>query len=185
MLILRREDCQPLAFVLPPRTGSRSIEHALAPLVTSKLGSRHYFPAPKAPSECEVISSVRNPFDILVSWFHFPDSSQPEDRLGLHLLGGDGRTFSEFLDEIFSGKNKYLIHSTMRHASRATEYIRYENGIEDELNRILVPRGYPSVAVPHIGKTSRPDFNSYYTPELKAKVIDKFGSDFEKFGYPV
>lgn len=186
MLFLRRDGCQPISLVLPPRTGSRSIQRALEPLITNKLGSRHSLQCGVSiPQDCLLVSSIRHPLDVLVSWFHFPDSHQPQNGPHRFTMGGRGKTFDNYIDFVLAGGNPYLSHSTLRHADEARDLIRYEDGLERSANDLLRKYGYPEVDMPHVGKTDRPDFRSYYTPGLVSKVVEKYSDDFERFGYSV
>lgn len=188
MYVLRgRPDQKSIGFVLPPRTATRSVVAAIEPLGAVKVGTKHRIPK-REPQVDLWVATIRNPLDVIVSWFHFPDKDQPERRRRagsqrLQESGGNGRTWPEFLEYVLSGEHNWMKDTTLLGAEHASLVIRQDIGVQKGLNFILDYAGYPEVEVPCIGKTERPAAETYYTPEQEAAVREKFKADFERFGY--
>lgn len=181
MYVLPGDTSQPdVGVVLPPRTGTRSVVEAIEPLGAYKVGSKHRIPQ-EMPDVDIVVSTIRNPYDVLVSWYHFPDKEWGQHRK--YNIGGGGRSWPEFLDYVFSGEHRWLEKSTLPGADNASDFIRYELGVGVELNRILRLAGRPPVDVPHVGRTVRPRYQAWYTLQQRQKVRERFADDFETFNY--
>lgn len=171
-----------IGFILPPRTGTRSIEQALVSLHALPIGSRHHVPETLPPAKLTV-ATIRNPYEVIVSWFHFPDPDYRNRSPAVLALGGNRRTWDEWLDFVLSGQHKFMADSTLRGAKRADRFIRYENGLEPQLHAVLSEHGYACPPVGHIGKSGRKDYTGYYTGRQIRDVRERFSDDFERFGY--
>lgn len=163
-----------LGFILPPRTGSRSIDHAISPLGVARIGGRHSVPSPLPEVDC-MISNIRNPFDVLASWYV---SQGPPH-------GGVGEDFGHFLDRVLDGGHTWIQDgTTLPGAKFAHRVIRFEAGPGEALNFLLREFGWPVVSVPHIGKSyERKSYRDYYNPVQRAAVRKAFADDFTRFGY--
>jgi hypothetical protein len=65
-------------------------------------------------------------------------------------------------------------------------FLRFEN-LEEELAAIMARYGKKQAEIRSVHKNASnagSKLASYYTPELVAKVRDKYAIDFESFGYP-
>jgi hypothetical protein len=171
-----------IGFILPPRTGTRSVESALVSLHALPIGTRHHVPDPLPPAKLTV-ATIRNPFDVIVSWFHFPDPDYRNRGPAVLALGGNGRTWAEWLEFVLSGQHKFMATSTLRGAKLADRVIRFEDGIERQLHAILSEYGYVLPPVGHIGKSARQAYQGYYSPRQIVAVYRKFKDDFKRFGY--
>lgn len=166
-----------IAFILPPKTGTRSIEHVIrGQLHAVKRGTRHSIDKSVIDAADVVVASIRNPFDVIVSWYHFHGAGEKVQR-----------GFEDWLEYIWAdpqNRVRHLEYSTLPYAEHATEYIRYEEGLAEQLNQFLVRHGYPKCEVPHTGKCeSRQPWPEYYTPEIQQRVLDRYGQDFKRYGY--
>lgn len=177
MYLLTTPAGEKLAIILPPKTGSRTIQK----WITAEPGwqtfrGRHGLCAEIAALSDVVVASIRHPCDVLVSWYHYQHR-----RRGL--LGFE--TFSDYLHQyVFEDRNQYLTETTLPGAKHADRFLVFENGIERELNALAIMFGLPHRPVGHIGAAvDRKPWQDYYSPEDLALVKDRYKHDFEIFPY--
>lgn len=121
------------------------------------------------------ISSVRNPYDMMVSWFHF-------------MTGYKGPQKDKFTSFIKNIKSHSLIIRNRNIWSENGEfnfkYIRFEN-IEEDLKTIMNELGLPDyqVDLPHFKKSDRSQWRDYYTIETKNIVYKLFEKEINHFNY--
>ena len=170
----------PVFIILPPKTGTRSIERAIKrELNAERIGSRHDVDVRQLIGAAAVAATIRHPCDVLVSWYHYS------------VLGKkSGRRFGDFLDRVFrddSGmQGRYLRYSTLPGAEHAKHFICYEDGLENSLNIFLWSHGLPKVSLEHLGASiNRRPWREYYSRRLLRIVKDKFGQDFERYEYAI
>lgn len=163
----------PLAFILPPKTGTRSLQRALAERGAITRRGRHGVDIQKLWTLPVVVATVRNPFDVLVSWYHYDAKGEKA-----------GRSFDDWLNTIaLVGKNSYLAKSTLPHAEHATRLLRFEDGLE-RVNVILEGFGVEPVTLPHVGRAeSRKPYREYYTEATRREVEQHYRLDFLRYGY--
>lgn len=176
MYVLAEPGKPTLAFILPPKTGTRSLEHALAgQLKASKRGSRHTVDQTVVEQADLVVSSVRNPFDVLVSWYHYHGAGEQSKR-----------SIDEWLQFIWENpdRNRHLEYSTLPGAEFAEGFVRHECGLEPQLNRVLREHGYGEVRLPHVGAAEkRRPYREYYSDALRQAVEEKYPRDFILYEY--
>ena len=59
---------------------------------------------------------------------------------------------------------------------------RFEN-LKEDFKKLRETIGLPDIELPHIRKTSRPHYSTFYTEETKQLVAEKYKKDIELFGY--
>ena len=123
---------------------------------------------------------VRNPWDLLVSSYHFlrRDRSHRRGRLAARL-----GSFARYVDyELHRGKLLQSRMLTSRHGRLLVDFVgRFENL---EADFAIVCRHLRVAArLPHVNAVSHSDYRAHYTPRLAATVADGFGEDIERFGY--
>lgn len=173
MYILDSPKVGKVCFVLPPRTGTRSIESALKRKRASCQDGRHRIVEGSLRSCQLVVAAIRHPLEILLSWFSYDNKGE--------------ECFRRYVErEALSGGNRYLAESTLPHADRATEFLRYEFGVRNEYNRVMEQIGLePDPNFEHIGKTGAGELDvlSYYPDDLLEQVKKKYRKDFVGFHY--
>lgn len=121
------------------------------------------------------ICSVRNPYDMMVSWFHFMTGYQ----------GLKKEKFTIFVKNIQSHslilKNKNIWSEDGEFNFR---YIRFEN-MEEDLKTIMNELNLPDyqVELPHFKKSNRAEWRDYYTIETKNIVYKLFEKEINHFNY--
>ncbi len=123
---------------------------------------------------------VRNPWDLLVSSYHFlrRDRSHRRGRLAARL-----GSFARYVDyELHRGKLLQSRMLTSRHGRLLVDFVgRFENL---EADFATVCRHLRVAArLPHVNAVSHSDYRAHYTPRLADTVADGFGEDIERFGY--
>lgn len=161
-----------LLYLETPRTACRATGDLLCSLGATRSNQRHDCPDKRLAEklkyeEWTVITTVRNPYDMLVSWY-FTRSREKE-----------GWSLEEFLS-VARVKNLYLKTDLLnRYDKWLTSWWRYES-LQLDIWRTLGT----TKSLPIVGKSNRdPDYRIYYTPELQAKVAQWYKRDIERFGY--
>jgi len=122
---------------------------------------------------------VRNPFDRLVSLWHWKGKNQK-------------MTLSQFLDRI----EKYEDESVHRHPKslqchythdpqgrQIVDFIgRFEN-LQIDFDKVCDQIGRKRVTLPHVFKTNHDHYSKYFDDALKARVFKMFERDFEILEY--
>lgn len=165
-----------LCFLGTPRTANRATSFALEDQVGFKLlRPRHEMPIEPFDDEWIVFAAHRNPYDLLVSWWHF--RKRPVDF---------GMPFIEYMWrrwEIYFPDPRSCFGLVRPHVNR---WIRYENKDED-VNAILVERGLPRVKIPIVGDDNAQRFGTsyqlFYSRIFRHTVQERFARDFHEFGY--
>ena len=157
-----------LLFLEHPRTASTSIRIALSRMPKARLQTRHTYLQPRNE---KTLSVVRNPYDVLVSWW-----------LAISGKWVEYPTFESFLQDcehplfVQEGRLFYF-------AERSDSIIKFEN-LETELNKILQTVRLPAVGLPHLNKTiKKQNYRKYYTPATRKLVFRRFGFELETFKY--
>lgn len=162
-----------VSFILPPKTGSRSVEAALRGLGGKVYAGRHGVDTFLLEGSNVSYATVRNPYDVLVSWYHYePRGARTKT------------TFRAYLDGLDKRKNGHLEHSVLHFAECAGKFLRYEDGLEAQLNLALDAAGYDPVTLNVIGQAvNRKPWPTYYSDYEYGWVKRRFGSEFARFNY--
>lgn len=123
---------------------------------------------------------VRNPWDLMVSYYHYIKSTDTAKRSARvnKMSGFDDYLLYEIKRNKFS-QSKYLI------AKDGTLLVDYVGRFEDlykDYEFICSKVGIVS-DIPHRNKTVHADFRSYYTDETAQLVADHWAEDISRFGY--
>lgn len=130
-----------IAYLATPRTGTRSTTEALREIGFVPFASYHGGITGIHPNLRSVATTVRDPKDILASWVrrNIKPGMNPQEIV---------RAEIETNQWVANGRCASL------HLPDTTQELRYENGLEAELNRWLNKHGLPSVTLPRIGESS-------------------------------
>lgn len=128
-----------------------------------------------------VCSTVRNPFDVVVSWYFYHHVRRLPNKPGTTL-----RPFDKWLPEefdrptfILSRKEEKMFYGT----HLCNHIIRFEDGLADGFNQALARAGMGPVEVPHRGVVPRKPYKEMYDARTIALVVDRFGDEIENWGY--
>lgn len=123
---------------------------------------------------------VRNPWDLLVSSYHFL-KSKPEHRRSQRVCRL--ATFGDYVDyEIRRGRLHQAAMLCDRRGRLLVDFVgRYESLATDFA--CICGRIGIDAALPRVNATVRDDYREYYTPAIALRVADAFAPDIERFGY--
>jgi hypothetical protein len=127
---------------------------------------------------------VRNPWDKLVSQFSY--MSTRGDMRNLIGMNKDD-DFKKYLSLI---KKTPHLHWDLQvdfiydsNGDLMVDYVgRYEN-FNDDVKKALSHVGIPCDTIPHVGKSNRRDYQSYYDEESKGIVEEMYREDIKMFNY--
>ena len=123
---------------------------------------------------------VRNPWDLLVSSYHFlrRDRSHRRGRLAARL-----GSFARYVDyELRRGKLLQTRMLTSRHGRLLVDFVGRFETLEADFALVANHLGL-TARLPHVNAVRHGDYRAHYTPRLVARVADAFGADIERFGY--
>jgi hypothetical protein len=170
-----------IIYMAVPRTASRAVrkflveEHRAREVGKKGFGGHHGIDG-KVIRQCydlgyKIICPVRNPWDVIVSWWHHNP----------RWFGEANAEFAKFVEWFPKhGKNKYLFEGMLYHfwAQHSTRIIKYEH-LRADLARII--RAPVNLEV--IGKSDRKPYADYYDDELREYVAEAFAAEIEEYGY--
>lgn len=179
MYLLKGPNGKVGCFILPPKTGTRSQAYCIRKLDAEVVRGRHGIDEARLGEADLIYAAIRNPYDLLVSWFHYSREGQTK-----------GRQFEEWFEHDVTNKhNSYLAKGTcLQFAEHADRYIRYEKGLQEQLREAVESLGFnpDQVNIPHLGQAkSRKPWEHYYPPHMRRKVRDIFHEDFKRYGYDI
>jgi hypothetical protein len=156
-----------MIFLDHPRTAGTSTQWGLAK-IGGKTHKRHGMIYGRAEVIC---STVRNPYDALVSWYlillrrnHF------EGTFLSFIEGYQNYNFTR------GGRLFYFIES-------CTDIMRFET-LQEDLDRVLDKAKLTKIKLHHRNRTvDRLPYQTYYGDAEKAAVQKRFAMDLEEFGY--
>jgi len=128
----------------------------------------------------EVVCTVRNHFEALVTWWlSFNRKGHAED----------GWTFERFVHELVANDRQFMtlreegLYWFHRHMRWSDRVLRYER-LHADINKLLFEYGLPTPSMPYVNVTpNRKATRSYFTPELRRKVEELFGSEMDLLEY--
>lgn len=143
---------------------------------------------------------VRNPYDRLVSCYSEKIRDDAPEALVVNGVSKAlckyrvfrrGMSFKEFANEIvkindvwadphFRSQSSF-IYTWM--GKQRVDYIGHIETIKDDLLIISKKLNVPPFNIPHLLKSDRKEWQSYYTPALKELVYKRYKKDFDLLGY--
>lgn len=150
----------------------------------STLADLESIVTPEEMREYFVFAMVRNPWDRLVSYYHWLRMQNFEHRM---VRLAKMTTFQTFVTHVYTQKqmlawpySKYTMGSDG--TQYATKFIRLEQWRPD-MSGLIEHLGF----TPGIGRTNRslrhPDYRTYYTDETAELVSNICARDIQQFGY--
>jgi len=160
-----------LGFIAHPNCASRSIRKALEKRGAIKYGHHHRFDL-EVIERCEhVFCVLRNPFDIILSWYHRtqagPGCMTFEDWVPYVLHGGEPRHF-EGPGKLFYG------------FEHCDWWCKFEN-LQRDFDTVMRSAGLKTVGLNHIGKTkNKPkDYRPSYNQRTRTLIEHEYAEQLE------
>ncbi|MEL6614569.1 MAG: sulfotransferase family 2 domain-containing protein [Bacteroidota bacterium] len=188
-LDLKERYAQPFAFVHINKTGGTSVvralgirfQHLTAMELREKLGDDRW-------ESRYTFSFVRNPWDRVVSLYHFRVKTNQTG------LGDQHLSFSDWARVCFRDRDPQYLNKPKMFAP-ATDWLAGPSGeidvdfvgrferLSDDFAVAAEAIGKSDVELPHLKSSSRGDYREYYDADAIQVVGDAFASDVEAFGY--
>lgn len=199
---------QKLIFIHIPKTGGSSVANALENLcdrdkkiAAQPLGklqpNRHlkakevkYLLGEKIWYEFFSFAFVRNPWDLMVSQYHWwlqKASQYPGCRKDVEKIKRMGN-FTNFLNSKYGQKMFHDTTGNMFDWISEDEKIvvdfvgKFEN-FQSDLDEVCQSLNIEPIKLPHTNKTKRKPYQDYYNEETKQFVAHRFQKTIEMFGY--
>lgn len=163
-----------VAFIAHPRTASTATGAALLGLGFTQWVNHHGINPKWDPIGWTVFATVRNPFDLMVSWYY-------------HKMKYREASFPEWLPKFIAVSNEYLDMGMFFGLRYCTRVIRYET-LQEDFDYMMMLTGFPQTDIPLKNvSTARPDkpLSDYYNPKLINLMKAHFGEEIRQNGYGV
>jgi len=165
-----------------PKTGSQSTQYALRKVHNAKVvRGQHYYDLDQCARITKsgvLVCFVRNPFDTMVSWYHYM-----EDRKQYNPGYPAKRIFPEWLKWILWNGNGWIERGLFYGAHLCNRVLRFENGVEPQLNQSLIDCGLAPVTLEWRGKSNRSHYRDYYNDETREAVAQRFHQELKDWRY--
>ncbi len=146
----------------------------------------------KQLDDCFIFSFVRNPFDRLVSSYHYLTSEKGpnnDDKEVGEKLSKDFKTFVKKELAFYLPGGGYSpsgqTHFTPMHwyIDGYYDFIGKVENINEDFKRVCDKSGRDRIELPIINKSNHKHYTEYYDEETKQIVAEKYAKDIEYFGY--
>jgi hypothetical protein len=140
--------------------------------------------------EATIATIVRNPWDRLVSLFHYRKWLTKSKGLEPAILAIYA-SFPHWFNYLWE-KDQFRKPNIKPQISwlcddqgqECVDFIGKFENLEQDTHRLSELLGISPLKFPHLIKSTRnPDYRSYYTPELREKVAHLYRADIERFDY--
>ena len=175
---------KPFCFIAHPKTGSRSVQTALEGIGAYNVQGHHFIDEDVCESvrDCggTVCSVVRNPFDVMVSWYAmFLNSKQYNPDWP------NTPSFSSWCPRFLAAGNGWIERGLFYGDQECTKIIRWELGVEAQLNALLLDCGLETM-IGHLGQegaSKRLDHRFYYNDNTEDLVARYCYKELARYGY--
>lgn len=169
-----------LGFIDHPRTASRATGKVLLAAGCKVKTGQHQADPKMAKGILDaggiVACTVRNPFDLMVSWYcnwHFREDGSRKTPGAFETWIHEGHYAGHFLE-----KDPYFFGVEL-----SNRVLRYET-LEQDLRQLMADCGLPLEPLQVIGRTDRNrDYRVYYNWETRRIIQRRFAKDFALTGY--
>jgi len=197
-------------FTAVPKTGTSSIERSLQkyslrhPATEKHFTFLEYQKKYKNTKDYFSFAFVRNPFDRLVSQFHFTGCGWFKfwAKQFPHFSDFDC-TFANFVRHIVANDLSFSCHRyqsklwnrnrnngggpdsdfSMHNYVRDINFIGKFENLQEDFNIACEKIGIPQQQLPHKNETNHKHYTEYYDDETRQIVAEKYAKDIEFFGY--
>jgi hypothetical protein len=157
-----------IGFIAHPRTASTATSHALMEMGFEISQGHHEF---KRTLDATWIffCTVRNPLDVMVSWYYNKPREKP---------------FDLWLPEFLEGCH-FLQGPRMFFGRHLCSHVLYYETLQEDFDEFCQDVGLPQKEIPKRNVSKRPEqsFRMYYNIHRTRLVINNFREDFVENGY--
>ena len=173
---------KPFCFIAHPKTGSRSVQTALEGIGCDNVQGHHFLDGAVCDGIRDsggiVCSVVRNPFDVMVSWYAmFLNSKQYNPDWP------NTPSFSSWCPRFLKTGNGWIERGLFYGDEHSTRIIRWELNLADQLNACLYDCGLPCVELGNEGASKRLDHRFYYNDNTEDLVARYCYKELARYGY--
>lgn len=169
-----------LAYIAHPKTASAAMANVLEDLGAILKGAHHHVKEewcrPILDGGGLIMSTVRNPFDSMVSWyFHYKQRRK----------GAEMEPFVEWLPQQLGNPNQYIHQGLFFGLPWTNRTLRFEN-LQADFDQVMTEVGIGPIEIPVINvskpREGRP-YQEMYNDQLIQLVRNHFGSEIANHGY--
>jgi hypothetical protein len=169
-------------YIAHPKTASSATSRVLRELGAEVVGNHHSVEEGVCQQILDsggiVMAAVRNPFDLMVSWyFHY------KQRRGI--TANDMASFATWLPQQLSNPNQYVRKGLFYGLKWANRVLWFEH-LQDDFNDVMSELGLPPTFIGPFNisrfREGRP-YQKMYTPELVDLVRGHCQSELDMTGY--
>jgi hypothetical protein len=166
-----------LGFIAHPKTASTATQRVLRGLGAAQYDNHHGIKDHICQRILDtgglIMSTIRNPFDLMVSWyFHYKQRTEPP-------------SFKEWLPQQLANPNDYIRKGLFYGLPWTNRVLRFEN-LQDDFNAVLSEVALESVTIAPFNVSHKRDGKPYqemYDFELIHLVQHHFGDVIAEHGY--
>ena len=145
----------------------RTNYHKSASQIKKKLGENIW-------NEYFKFTFVRNPWDKIVSQYHFNRSK----------FGFGGSTFKEYVRAWSAGqKISTFPQLNLFYIDEKLDFVGRFETLQEDFNIVCDKVGIPQQQLPHMNKSKHKHYTEYYDEETRQIVAEKYTEDIKYFGY--
>ena len=172
---------KPFCFIAHPKTASRSVQAVLESAGAHNVEGHHYIDEDVCADIRDrggtVCCIVRNPYDVMVSWYAFCQQKENNARYP-HCP-----SFSSWLPRFLLEGNSWIERGLFYGADHCTEVIKYEDNMQLTMNVLMSHCELPQCSMPHIGASGHEHYSFYYNDHTMHLVHQYCQSELTRFGY--
>jgi len=161
-----------IAFIAHPKTASQATGGVLKNLDFKIVGSHHSWQ--HCPEDWIVFATIRNPFDLMVSWYY-----QEMYKSGAEV------NFDWWLWKRLQEPNHYMKQGLFFGLGICTDVLHFEN-LQEEFDQLMKKVGLPQTKIPRKNVSDKREgrhFIDYYNSESIDIMMEKYGSTIYNNGY--
>ena len=155
-----------IVYIAHPRTASSATSHVLLKNGFEIVTGHHHVDPELIPPEYRVMMTVRNPFDVLVSWYYNQKREQ--------------KSFTEWLPVFLNASVPLLDDGLFFGQKYATHVMRYET-LQDDFDDVCHSLGLSKMTIPFRNVSKQREghqFMGHYNFRTAMMVTERFHQDF-------
>lgn len=166
-------------WMFPNKYQSGGLQHLKAIHIREEVG-------PTIFDDCFKFSFVRNPWDKLVSQYHYTVHVREDLRKWIGINSDD--SFQKYIKRLIESE----VHVQWDHqykflydldGNKMVDFIGKLENYQEDFNIVCDKIGVPRQKLPHQNKTKHKHYTEYYDDETRDIVAKKYSKDIELFSY--
>ena len=167
-----------IVYLAHPRTASVATVLTLGGLGTVyEIGKPHTFEASQVPKDAIIFTTIRNPWDLFVSWWY---------KRSIQKSPFYGQSLANFIPQLVKSSPQYFKRNKLFYmAQEAHRILNYEQ-LQVQLDLLLVEVGYAPTDLVVANQSERRktrDYRKHYNSPTREWVGEYFAPEIEKYRY--